>query len=858
MSDLIDLLSGFAGRGGEGTTTGKKEGKFQASILTTYNAYFPFYETVILKRLTGSGCRHNILLADAGHVAQSLGAPWSQPQLAGRDYTLVPIQAKGAFHPKIALLIGKKAVRAFVGSHNATLSGFGHNRELTTKVDAEGPDDPNAPFVQAVWRFLEEWFLQQGHLPPALKDAFLRAGMTCPWLKHEKEQNGDLVFLGSSPEGESLWQRMRPLLPDREADQAKVSMLGPFFDRKGDFLSGLTKDLKATSVVVGIEPAKVKLCRVEGLSEKIRFHDSSAFGPRKGYLHAKAICIEFAKEIILITGSANPSAPAWTAAPAERNAEAVVLHRGETATRICSDLGMATVGDLPVLDAIALAKIPLAEEEDFTGNAGNRIAVVAEVTGDGIFVPKVLQSVEEISSIKVTFQGGASHLETTNYVRRPDGFVIPVPASNILSAVSVEVQLTSGMTLLVVIHHPAAIANLTRTSSQQRFRDALDSLNGDSPDLPTVIRLANALIFEEEDLQKVTRKVSASEKGDDGAQEVPLGPLSVPIEESRRNRRRLRQIRGSDLTYVIDILIHRLGIGLIAAAEQLEKQGPSEEELKGTEEDMTPPTEVSIDLAKACQGKVRTLVSRMIKQLEQARPEPEDAQKALGQLVAVLAVLREVKAQSLRLLENTGGQVLVPPEQERRLLESALATLFGRHKCLFELAKESFADDPDDDLARMLGLLIWLTWECRLDPRSLDRCRQWDGESYRESLLDTAKVLELAAAVAGYEEAFEEAHHSVWRTSKEGAKGNATVWLTRLKIWAKTVSDLNEHLDEFTGKEPKPGDVVIVAAEEKPKMRVVLGVDSSKVRMVELGAKKMEIGYQRRAVKSAPLPSFPS
>jgi hypothetical protein len=68
-----------------------------------------------------------------------------------------------------------------------------------------------------------------------------------------------------------------------------------------------------------------------------------------------------------------------------------------------------------------------------------------------------------------------------------------------------------------------------------------------------------------------------------------------------------------------------------------------------------------------------------------------------------------------------------------------------------------------------------------------------------------------------------------------------------------------QHHEKFIlGVEHKPGDLVIVCAETKPKLRIVLRADSCSVRMAELGEQKMEIGYQGRAVISAPLPSFSS
>ena len=56
MTEELDLLNAVAGKGGEIKSGSQKRGKFDASIIATYNAYLPFYEDVVLRRLVASGC----------------------------------------------------------------------------------------------------------------------------------------------------------------------------------------------------------------------------------------------------------------------------------------------------------------------------------------------------------------------------------------------------------------------------------------------------------------------------------------------------------------------------------------------------------------------------------------------------------------------------------------------------------------------------------------------------------------------------------------------------------------------------------------------------------------------------------
>ena len=85
-----------------------KRGGYEASLITTFNATLPFYEEVLLRKLVWAGCRHNVVLMDRSQCAVSWSSEATRPRLAGHAYTLLPIGAPGAFHPKLCLLVGPK------------------------------------------------------------------------------------------------------------------------------------------------------------------------------------------------------------------------------------------------------------------------------------------------------------------------------------------------------------------------------------------------------------------------------------------------------------------------------------------------------------------------------------------------------------------------------------------------------------------------------------------------------------------------------------------------------------------------------------------------------------------------------
>jgi hypothetical protein len=648
LIEELDLLSGIAGKGGEGKPGGAKRAKFEASKISTYNAYLPFYEEVVLRRLVASGCHYNVLLLDSGDLTKCLAAPTAQPKLAGRAYTLVPMQAAGAFHAKVALLVGKNSSRVFIGSHNVTLSGFGHNREISTQIDlVKGSDDPDAPIAMAVWKFLDLWLEHQGdRLPKTIINAAQKvASNFAPWLLEESVQSGNVRFVGVDPTGESLWDRVRPMLPKKAK---RVIAIGPFFDRAGGFIKTIARDLQAVDIMVGVEPDSVVLCRQDNLPTGVRFVDASSLGrgKDKGYLHAKGLWIQGVDgHIALVTGSANPSSPAWTEVPKKRNAEAVMVHLGNSALKMAEALG---INSIPAMSKLEKETLELLAKRATQSNAESKssasaIVLIAEALEKEILLHYLGSETDPVKVIRCWEHGRERYFSPIKWHWDNLGLHIEIAIEDLGKVSFLEVELKDGRQIHAFVHHPKTIARMNRTSNQRRFQEALDSLESGSPDLPTLIRLAGSLIFDETPTAASTVLIGQGkkEKEEGGPGSETLGPLSVPIDETKERRKRIRELREGDLAYIIDTLIYRLGLSLRAGAEQLEAVGPSEEEQIGQEEEIPPILDEipKFDLIKAIQEKIRTLVNRMLKNFEKKGEAKVPVYRPVEQLLAVLAIL---------------------------------------------------------------------------------------------------------------------------------------------------------------------------------------------------------------------------
>ena len=92
-------------------------------------------------------------------------------------------------------------------------------------------------------------------------------------------------------------------------------------------------------MLLGIEPETASIPALAIERPWLDIRDASALYRDTGYLHAKALYIDAGGAgDILVSGSANPSGPAWLESVPQRNEEAVIVHFGDSASAAAQDL----------------------------------------------------------------------------------------------------------------------------------------------------------------------------------------------------------------------------------------------------------------------------------------------------------------------------------------------------------------------------------------------------------------------------------------------------------------------------------------------------------------------------------------
>lgn len=285
------------------------EGGYHSSIASTFNVDFDAYETIVLSRLRGAGCRNNLLLCDSRMVTASLDGAFRLPRYAGRLYSVsgaLGEHAGGVFHTKLLVQLGRGKGRMLIGSANLTASGIAGNLEIVSELRATAePSGERSILRQALDYLLRH--LDQSDPAVEAQLEFLRR--RTPWLSETESvqgaislTDGTLAAFLASDTGIAIADHFIGLVDE---PIQRVFTISPYWDEQLVALQYLTSAWKPSEVSVLIDKEVTAFPPVPlTLLPVLRLYDrGKAFKSR--FIHAKVIIAEGKKADHVLFGSAN-------------------------------------------------------------------------------------------------------------------------------------------------------------------------------------------------------------------------------------------------------------------------------------------------------------------------------------------------------------------------------------------------------------------------------------------------------------------------------------------------------------------------------------------------------------------------
>lgn len=809
-----------------------KRGGYEASLITTFNATLPFYEEVLLRKLVAAGCRHNVVLMDRGQCAASWESQVARPRLAGHAYTLLPIGVSGAFHPKVCLLLGPKKASILVGSHNLTLSGLGFNREVTNWIEVGGSKDGEGTAVlRAVWQMLREWIeLERGKVPEPLLESALAIGRFISPLIATAGAMGSPAVLAQGPRGLALIDQLAERIT---APVRRIAVLGAFFDQELALLKELKARWPAADIVVGIDPDSVKHPgSYDG--EIVRYVDAREIANRAGYLHAKVLYLETHDSAanVFVSGSANPSRPAWMDT-ANGNVEAVVLQAGSAARGAADATSILSLFELPELAPEAFAAIQKRNAAIETEEQQVSLPLLSGFSEGESGLIRISCRGKRLSVTAAVLLGpNQEKLETLAPLEQHDDEVVfrtGVEPTDIRSCLLEE----DGRSIArAMILHPSIIESSSRSSRQYQIRSALSDLGSSDADISKVIASVERVIFAEQSDHEIQMAIrECRDKKDAPPAEDGPTSLVISVTEMARVKRKQRVLKSGDLAYLIDVLMRRLSDGLEVQSVEVDRAGRSEEEQVGQEdegdEESSGPVErpqfSDDEIALAVARKARALSRKMVEQLKLASQDESRQVGASIQLIAVLALIRELRHLDKQKRWRATGQDLVEARDRRYLLDESIRYLLGSESRLLEAIDKTIDDDADETM-QLRTLLVWLAWDLG-DELTAKISLMWGADEKRRRLQTNALFLRLMPSIAADQDASAELRESIQRTLKltPSASIQAEQWLGLHLAYGSAWSLGQKESDEFE----LGGYCRIPSLDDEP--RVIMELDQNNV-----------------------------
>lgn len=830
-----------------------KKGGYEASLITTYNAYLPFYEDVVLRRLVNAGVRHNVLMMDARQYAISVAS--HPPKLSGRKYTLMPMTVDGAFHPKLIFLAGKNKVLVIVGSHNMTLAGFGFNRELTNHVRIQGPTDlAGIALAQSIWSEIESWLSQfAANVPQPVKAMVRGVRDFAPWMTTAAVPDKHVRLLAGRPGGPSLWDQLMSMI---DGDVSQVAMAGPFFDAKLEFVKRVNAEMRPKRLLVAIDSRTAQIPLLARSIAEISLVQANRFGVEEKdeesgrYLHGKGIFVQQANGVhVLAVGSANPSAPAWLSNETAGNVEMMIARRGGEAAAAAESLGFSAIPQFPAIGDAEWQQIAANAERQLESTPPSYRTGVAVIEHGSLSFDVGLLG--DSLQPEFTLIGPDSQpIKNLGQFRVEEGrVVLAVAAEELNDALELHCVVAGQLVLKLLLHHVSVIEEQSRTGTQRRFKEALLSLNTDTPNFELLLDSIQKIVFNEEHAAATPAMRRSGTRQREESQIDAPDTLAIDVSQIKKRKVKSRLNHSSDLAYLLDSLIYHLRVVDDKALDEVDEFGRSEEEQIGADDDQR--TEVVAEIAqrqddvlRVCHSKVATIINRMNDFLQRFSQGERSFSDVVVRVLGVLAMLRELRHCDGRVTWVQKGRTTVPQAQRLRLLDGIMFSLFERNasdrQCSLLNLNPLGADfEQSDDVARLKGLVLWLAWDCGLTMKP-ERPFMESREELDMRLQRNAMMLALAQMIRDDEVVIDEARQSIGSLSSTELQ-----WLTDVERLASRCNELRH--DESSLKaaaEAEAGDIAVHRKFNNWELRVVASGDEKSVELIRLAREKESVRYR--------------
>jgi hypothetical protein len=316
-------------------------------------------------------------------------------------------------------------------------------------------------------------------------------------------------------------------------------------------------------MTVAVDPETVQMPAQAQVLEGISFVQAGRIGcdekSDEPYLHAKFVLAEQNEgAAVFASGSANPSRPAWLADDAGGNVELMLARIGDDALKAANLLGCDNIYTLLTLTQKDWEEISINQTQWENAPAtGIRSGVALAEATRILFDLDLLKCFRDLTFAIIAADGSATGNSSVDVTVEDRFAVLKFTTSDIEKAVALQGFDANKLALNLILHHAGMVEEQGRSGTQRRLRDALASLDTDSPDISLLIQCIDKIVFDEDG--QTAPGQPAKRAGSRNSQQ-PTKPdsvvtLEIDVSEMRRRGKKQRLNHSSDFAYLLDALI---------------------------------------------------------------------------------------------------------------------------------------------------------------------------------------------------------------------------------------------------------------------------------------------------------------
>ena len=127
---------------------------YDIALITTFNFDVNFFERCMLGKLYENGTRKISMFNDSKELNKAISK--IRFSSIGKRYMVNPIEMKGAFHPKLILLLGMNKAKLFIASANVTANGYYINNEIFNYIEYNEKEPEGLAVINDAIKFFEK------------------------------------------------------------------------------------------------------------------------------------------------------------------------------------------------------------------------------------------------------------------------------------------------------------------------------------------------------------------------------------------------------------------------------------------------------------------------------------------------------------------------------------------------------------------------------------------------------------------------------------------------------------------------------------------------------------------------------